>query len=232
MAPELNSLIHLAFIAFIALFPVVNPIGTAFVVIPYFTQLSVKEKRAAVRRITLYSFCVCVVTLFAGHWILRLFGLSIPVVQLAGGIMICRIGWQHLSSEDTAPSHESGPKQAEVDDYKNLRGQLFYPLTFPFTTGAGTISVLFTLSAQGMGGLRDIQADPAGYFLNMSAILIAITAMCLLVYFFYLNTGSFLRKLGPERAKIFDRLMAFFIFCVGLQIAVNGAKALHLFGQM
>jgi multiple antibiotic resistance protein len=228
MAPEFNSLVHLTFLAFIALFPVVNPMGTAFVVTPYFTALSAAEKTAAVRRITLYSFCVCVVAVLVGHWILGLFGLSIPVVQMAGGIMICKFGWQHLSSEkSTVPS--SGPtSQSDVDNYANVREQLFYPLTFPLTTGAGTISVLFTLSAEGVGNIRDMHANLAGYLMNMAAILLAVVAMCGLVYFFYSSTGSLVRRLGSESAKIFDRLMAFFIFCVGLQIAVNGAKALFL----
>lgn len=220
-----NSFVHLTFIAFIALFPVVNPIGTAFVVMPYFVELRPEEKRAAARRIAFYSFGVCLVTLLVGHWILRLFGLSIPVVQLAGGIMICRMGWQHLSSEDTGKGDDGGANQSAAHD-KSVRALLFYPLTFPLTTGAGTISVLFTLSAQSLGGFRGIRADFAGYLLDMSAILLAIAVMCLLVYFFYVNTGSFLRSLGAERAKIFDRLMAFFIFCVGLQIAINGIKAL------
>ena len=228
MAPHLESLVQLAFLAFIALFPVVNPIGTAFVVMPYFTRLSAEEKKAAVRRITLYCFSVCVVSVLVGHWILGLFGLSIPVVQLAGGIMICKMGWQHLSTDDSSGSAEGQPPKAAFNDYANVRAQLFYPLTFPLTTGAGTISVLFTLSAEGAGSSRDVHGNLAGYFMNVAAILLAVVAMCALVYFFYLNTSSLVRSLGQEGAKIFDRLMAFLIFCVGLQIAVNGAKALFV----
>ncbi len=67
----------------------VNPVGTAFVVMPYLSSLDDAGKRRAVRLITLYAFCVCTITLLVGHWILSLFGLSIPVVQLAGGIIIC-----------------------------------------------------------------------------------------------------------------------------------------------
>jgi len=227
MLPELKSLVQFSFLAFIALFPVVNPIGTAFVVVPYFTGLNAAQKRAAVRRVTLYSFCVCLVALLVGHWILMLFGLSIPVVQLGGGIMICKMGWQHLSADEKAAPATGQPATTAVNDYATLREQLFYPLTFPLTTGAGTISVLFTLSAQGAGSAFDPHANVAGYFMNVAAIVLAVVVMCALVYFFYLNTGTFVRSLGQESAKIFDRLMAFLIFCVGLQIAANGAKALY-----
>ena len=218
MASELHTFIHLLFIGVVALFPVVNPIGTAFVVMPYFARLDRAGKKRAVRKITLYAFCVCTVALIAGQWILRLFGLSIPVVQLAGGIMICKMGWEFLSSDKDASADSSG----DVDGVKprSIDDQLFYPLTFPLTTGAGTISVLLTLSAHGANTeLRQM-------LLNMGAILLAIVVMCVLVYVFFLNTQRIERYLGSQGERIFNRLIAFFIFCVGLQIAVTGAKAL------
>jgi multiple antibiotic resistance protein len=219
MATELHTFIHLFFIGVVALFPVVNPIGTAFVVMPYFARLDRAGKKRAVGTITLYAFCVCTVTLIAGQWILKLFGLSIPVVQLAGGIMICKMGWEFLSSDDKDASADSS---SDVGDAKprNIDNQLFYPLTFPLTTGAGTISVLLTLSAHGAN------TDLRQMLFNMGAIMLAIVLMCVLVYVFFLNTQRIERYLGSQGERIFNRLIAFFIFCVGLQIAVTGAKAL------
>src|SRR6478609_7865002 len=97
MTQDLDSFIHLLFIGVIALFPVVNPVGSAFIVKPYFDQLSDADRRTAVKKISFYAFCICTVTLFAGHWILELFGLTIPVIRVAGGIMICKTGWEFLS---------------------------------------------------------------------------------------------------------------------------------------
>jgi multiple antibiotic resistance protein len=227
MTTELTAFVHLAFVAFIALFPVVNPIGTAFIVAPYFLQLNSTERKAASRRIAIYALTVCVTVLLVGHWILGIFGLSIPVVQLAGGIMISKLGWQHLSTDGAGSTEHAGHEAQQAGSYPSVQRQLFYPLTFPLTTGAGTISVLFTLSAEGAGSVRD-KAQLMGYLTNMAAIFLAIVIMCSIVYVLYANAGTFVRRLGPERAKIFDRLMAFLIFCVGLQIAVNGAKALGL----
>jgi len=218
MAAELHTFIHLLFIGVVALFPVVNPIGTAFVVMPYFSQLDTAGKRQAVRKITLYAFMVCTVTLIAGAWILKLFGLSIPVVQLAGGIMICKMGWEFLSSdkEESADSNSDVGQAAQ----RNIENKLFYPLTFPLTTGAGTISVLLTLSAHGTN------TDLRQTLYNMAAILLSIVVMCVLVYVFFLNTQRIERYLGSQGERIFNRLIAFFIFCVGLQIAVTGLKTL------
>ena len=94
-----HTFLHSLFVGVIALFPVVNPIGSAFIVSPYFSDLSNSEKRKAVGKIAFYAFCICTVSLFAGHWILELFGISIPIIQLAGGIMICKIGWEFLTSD-------------------------------------------------------------------------------------------------------------------------------------
>lgn len=220
MASEIHTFIHLLFIGVVALFPVVNPIGTAFVVMPYLAQLDQAGKKQAVRKITLYAFCICTVTLIAGEWVLKLFGLSIPVVQLAGGIMICKMGWGFLTSDkdDSADSNTDG--DVAEPKHKNIDNLLFYPLTFPLTTGAGTISVLLTLSAHGA------DADLRQLAFNMAAILLAIVVMCVLVYVFYLNTQRIERYLGSQGEKIFNRLIAFFIFCIGLQIATAGLKAL------
>ncbi|HYP85298.1 MarC family protein [Variovorax sp.] len=217
MAADLHSLVHLIFISVVALFPVINPVGTAFVVMPYLSQLDSIGKARAVRLITFYAFCVCTVTLLLGHWILSLFGLSIPVVQLAGGIIICRSGWQLLGAGNE-PRRESAAgtdtSQLAIED------QLFFPLTFPLTAGAGTVSVLLTLSAHAAN------ADVGAQLLNMGAIEVAVVCMCALVYFFYSNTQRIQRYLGTRGEAIFNRLIAFFIFCVGLQIATTGAKVL------
>lgn len=87
-----NPFLSLLFTGIIALFPLVNPIGSAFMVAPYLAHLSAGDRKAAVGKITLYAFGLCVVSLFSGHYILQLFGISLPIVQLAGGILICKIG--------------------------------------------------------------------------------------------------------------------------------------------
>jgi multiple antibiotic resistance protein len=220
MNTDFHSFIHLVFIGFIALFPVVNPIGSAFIVSPYFSELSRQERIKAVKRIALYAFSICAFTLFIGHWILELFGLSVPVIQLAGGIMICKIGWEFLSS-DKEPGVSSTPsvdktvlKPKPISEVEN---KLFYPITFPITTGAGTIAVLFTLSAQG-GDTKDIYE----YLLNNAALLVSIIGICFLIFICFVNANRLINYIGSHNEKIINRLMAFLIFCVGLQIAVGG----------
>lgn len=220
MSVYYHSWFHLIFIGIIALFPVVNPIGSAFILNPYFENLTNAQRKMAVKKITFYAFSICVVSLFAGHWILELFGISIPVVQVAGGIMICKLGWDFLSAKSKEPEHDVNASNGNSLSYDSLQDKLFYPITFPITTGAGTLSVLFTLSA------HSADENISNYLMNTLALMISIIVMCVLVYVFYLNTKTLIQYMGASGEKIINRISAFLIFCVGLQIAVTGIRAL------
>ncbi len=216
MVFQLDSFLHFVFIGFIALFPVVNPLGTAFIVSPYLTKLSKTERINAVKKITLYTFLLCLITLLTGHWILILFGISIPIIQLAGGIMICKIGWDFLTPK---PS-ETNKDNLENDQEIEIDSKLFYPITFPITAGAGVISVLITLSAHGT------DSDIKNYLFNIGSILISVIGLCFLVFICYTNSAKLINYMGSQREKIINSIMAFLIFCVGLQIAVGGITQL------
>jgi multiple antibiotic resistance protein len=138
------SFLHLVFVGYVALFPPVNPIGTALVVEPLLNPLDRSQRKAASFKIALYCFGICASTLAAGSWLFSLFGISLPIVQVAGGIMICRMGWQFLSADEKKNALPSG-----VEGGADVGDVLFYPVAFPMTTGAGTISVILTLSAHG-----------------------------------------------------------------------------------
>ncbi len=220
MPIHFHSFLEIVFLGFIALFPVVNPIGTALLVDPYFSGLSRKERVSAARRISIYALGLCVFTLFIGHWILELFGLSVPIIQLGGGIMICKIGWEFLTTDKSSERTNPPPRESDEEEFARLEGKLFYPITFPITTGAGTIAVLFTLSAHVQ------EKSFTEYMLNNAALIISILGIAILIFIFYVNAGRLIRYMGSRTEKIVNRLMAFLIFCVGLQIAVGGVTNL------
>lgn len=222
MSQFYHSFVHFLFIGLIALFPVINPIGSAFIVSPYLANLTKQEKRSAVKRIVFYAFLLCTISLFAGQYILQAFGISIPVVQLAGGIMICKIGWEFLTSDkdDNDTADKTAAENQHSKGYAYVKNKLFFPITFPITAGAGTISVLFTLSA------HSASYNHTDFLLNTAAILLAIIIMCVLIYIFFFNTETLINYLGSNGEKIVNRLTSFLIFCVGLQIAITGIKTL------
>jgi multiple antibiotic resistance protein len=209
---------QLVFVGFISLFPAVNPVGSAFIVDPLLEGLNQQERRAASKKISLYCFIICTVSILVGAWVLKLFGISIPIVQVGGGIMICRMGWQLLTSDDSIKgSQEKARPDRKAGDIENI---LFYPLAFPMTTGAGTISVLLTLSAHGT------DLDITQHLVKLGALVIAALLICLLVYICYTNTPRLIKRLGPRGEQIVNRLSAFLVFCIGMQIASVGIRAL------
>lgn len=206
--------LHLIFIGFLSLFPAVNPVGSAFIVDPLLGGLDFQERKRAAKKVALYCFTICAVSALIGSWILKLFGISIPIVQLAGGIMICRMGWQLLTTDDEI----KGKKEtAQPERRDNI---LFYPVAFPMTTGAGTISVILTLSA------HEEEKDLIAHFMNLGALFIAILLICLLIYICYANTPRLIHRLGPRGEQIVNRLSAFLVFCIGMQIAFTGIRTL------
>ena len=134
--------------------------------------------------------------------------------------MICRIGWQFLTVDDKEVKEKEVKEKAEPEHAKSAENNLFYPITFPITAGAGTIAVLFTLSAQGAN------ADLSVYLLNICALLVSIIGICILIFIFYLNTNRLISFIGLHNEEIINRFMAFLIFCVGLQIAAGGIISL------
>ena len=207
---------QLVFVGFLALFPAVNPVGSAFIVDPLLTGLNHTQRRAATKKIAFYCLIICTVSIIAGSYILKLFGISIPIVQLCGGIMICRMGWQLLTSEDGIQkgNKETARPSGEVENI------LFYPISFPMTTGAGTISVLLTLSAHGE------DTDMSKHLVKLGALFIAIILICILIYICYVNTPRLIKRLGPRGEQIVNKLSAFLVFCIGMQIASTGIRAL------
>lgn len=208
------SFINLVFVGFVALFPPVNPIGTALTVDPLLHGLDSQQRRIASREIAFYCLMICTGATLVGSWLFKLFGISLPVVQIAGGILICKMGWKLLSPDGaTGEAVALSPSERGPSAYRDV---LFYPIAFPMTTGAGTISVLLTLSAHGHAAVFSI------YLINLSALILAIFLMCLLIYLSYAYTPSLLRLLGSRGEQVVNRLSAFLVFCVGIQIATRG----------
>jgi len=214
--------LKLILLGVLSLFPPVNPFGTALMLDPLFGDMNVVGRRAAALRIAIYCFFICVGALLMGTYLLKFFGVTIPVVKLAGGILICRMGWNRLSA-----THETGVTDEDTEagkkisrSHRKLSDLLFYPIAFPSTTGAGTISVVLTLSA------KMHSTDVTIYVFNLSALLISILIIATLIYMSYAYTHTVLRKLGPQGNQILTRLSAFLVFCVGLQIAVEGLSTI------
>ena len=170
------------------------------------------------RKIAAYGFALLAVSFLFGSIILDFFGISIVVIQIAGGLVVAATGWNLLNQKDSAPA-----EQEATESLEDALQHAFYPLTLPITVGPGCISIAITLGAH----LRH-QAGPGfehGYPRHFIAGLLGMFLLCLLVLVCYSNADRLVKWLGKSGTTIMTRLSAFILLAIGVQIMWNGLSA-------
>jgi multiple antibiotic resistance protein len=213
MSGELRQIIEGVLLVFAALLPIVNPFGGAPVFLAMTADCTPELRRALATRVAMNAFVLLFCSVFAGTYVLDFFGLSVPVVQVGGGLIVCALGWDLLRQESTAPS------PAPVGGMPDIATRAFYPLTLPLTVGPGTISVAITLGANHSGSVRTL-------FVNGASELIGVTLIAATILVCYRYADAMLRALGATGTSVLVRLSAFILLCIGVQIFWNGASAL------
>ena len=220
MFGEFSTFWHLIIVSFMAIFPPVNPLGTALIIDPYLSQLSMNHRKKAAAQIALNCWLVCCVSAIFGGIIFKLFGISIPAVQIAGGILISKMGLDVLNSNIENGATDNKEKSDLDENWPSFKNNLFYPFSFPMTTGAGTISVLLTLSADGYNPIS------GQHLSNILALCIGSFLMCALIFVCYTYSSYITKKIGSSGQITLNRLSGFLTLCVGIQVLINGV--MHL----
>jgi len=199
-----------------ALFPIVNPLGTALVFLSMTSRASLAERRSLSRRVAINSFCVMAGAFLLGALVLKFYGISIPVLRVAGGLIVAVAGWK-LLNEGNRKEEDAAPAKGKVE----YAGLAFYPLTLPLTTGPGTISVLISL-----GFSRGVSIDFSQEARFVVAGLAATIVMAVGIYVCFAFSDRIEKLLGRAGTDIAVRLSAFILFCLGTQILWSGASEL------
>lgn len=144
----MGDAVNAALLVFAGLFPVVNPLGNAPVFLSLTRRCTGEERHALARRVAVNGFLLLLGSLLVGSHVLAFFGLTLPVVRIAGGLVVAATGWRLLSGgedqQDQRASQSAAQDRAAPPDS-------FYPLTMPLTVGPGSIAVAITF---GSGGPR------------------------------------------------------------------------------
>lgn len=217
-----NSLAYFFVSSFLALFPVVNPLGDGLIINGFLKDLNNEQRKLAARKIAINSILICACSLVLGHLILMLFGLAVPVIQVGGGLIICKTGYDLLIKEASIPK----PSAAEVKniDMDEVKMKLFYPLSFPIAIDPGSISVILTLMAT-----ASIKGDFLKTSLNYAMIGVAIVLVIFMLYLMIAHGPKLTKRLGTSANMIINKLVAFLMFSIGIQITLTGlAKIFHL----
>jgi multiple antibiotic resistance protein len=217
------TLWHSFFIGFSVLLPLINPFGSALVFLGLVGDAPPELFRSLARRIAINNIIFLAIIELLGAAILNFFGISLPIVQLGGGFVITAIAWGLLNEPSaTAPSKvkedETGTQSAMRN--KRLQEGAFYPFTFPITSGPGALVGLLTLSAHNSG--RPLAEN----ILSHIGVFLAIVALSVLCYFCYAYAPKLTSSISQSTAHGILRVIAFILFCIGVQIAWNGLSTL------
>jgi multiple antibiotic resistance protein len=212
---NVRSLIEQALLVFAALFPIINPVGGAPVFLAMTEGLSDAERAQLARRIATNAFLLVLGSIFVGTHVIEFFGLSVPVIRVGGGILVCSVAWDLLRSAD-AGLPETPLRRATPAE---LAARAFYPMTLPLTVGPGSISVAITLGAQVTRGV-------SGWAIRIVASAVGTLLLTVSIYVLFRYAERLTRAIGSTATQVLLRLSAFILLCIGVQIVWSGVVAL------
>jgi multiple antibiotic resistance protein len=199
-----------------ALFPIVDPLAGSPIFLAMTQQYPTNTRRVLAWRIAINSLLLMVGSYFVGAHVLNFFGVSLPVVQVGGGLVVASMGWGMLLQKDD--TYDTERKNVQCLDALH---SAFYPLTLPLTVGPGSISVAITLGANA--------TRRHGFHVSIIvAAVIAMVAVAISVLLCYALADQLARAIGKTGMIVIVRLSSFLLVCIGVQIMWNGVSALLL----
>ncbi len=193
-----------------ALFPIVDPLGNIPIFLGLTAGYSTSDRTELSRKIALNSLWLLIGSMLIGSHILNFFGISIPVVQIGGGLVVMWTGWT-LLHQDVEQEQEQVHKKVSRQD---ISDKAFYPLTLPLTVGPGSISVALTLGAS--QGIHD------NGWIRLVAAIIGPVLVALTIYLSYRFAERLARLLGQTAMNVIVRLASFILLCIGVTIFTHG----------
>lgn len=199
--------------AFIAIFPMINPIAMSS---PFYTLTQYAtdaERKHLAWLVTVYGTILLLCTLIVGPYLLHFFGLQPADIRVAGGLVVFSIAWKMLvEPKDAKPAAHN---ETNNDDAMSLA---FFPLTMPLTAGAGSIAIVVALATQAK--------ETASIWHQYAAIATAILSIFILVYFCYRYAATIFKILGKTGTKVVSSLSAFILLAIGVSVIWSGVKIL------
>lgn len=209
----MSELTNTFLLVYAGLFPIVNPLGSAPVFFSLTQHHTGETRHALARRVALNGFLLLLGSLFVGSHILDFFGITLPIVRIAGGCVVSAMAWQ-LLREGMAGAEDKAVATAGPPD--PLR-DAFYPLTMPLTVGPGSIATAITLGSQRPGS-----ATAGTLALLAASAVAAMLAIAATIYLCYRFAETIEVILGKNGVNVMIRLSAFILLCIGFQIIWSG----------
>ncbi|MFZ1082399.1 MAG: MarC family NAAT transporter [Candidatus Kryptoniota bacterium] len=204
------------FIALITLLPIINPVNTAVLLLGISAHLSNEERNRQITRACIYMTAILIAFLLAGHFIMVAFGISIPGIRIAGGMVIGFLGFRMLFPDEGKLTGEGKQEARQKQDIS------FSPLAMPSLSGPGSIAVVITMSSS-----IDVRHGFDKFF-AFSGVVLAIVITAIISWVVLRGAGALRRFLGVNGIDSLARIMGFLLVCIGAQFVINGVRDLIL----
>jgi len=210
---DLSNFISWVFVTLITLLPIINPVNTAILVLSISGHLTDKERNRQITQACIYMTGILILFLLAGHLIMIFFGISIPGIRIAGGLVICYLGFRMLFPTEEISSAEKREARGKTDIS-------FSPLAIPSLSGPGSIATIITISSsiEGKHGYDKVFA--------FTGVIIAIFITAVISWIVLRSAGFMKKVLGISGVESLSKIMGFLLVCVGIQFIINGIKDL------
>ncbi len=203
---------------FATILPILNPAATSPIFLGLTEGASTATRAVLARRIAANMFLLMVGAMLIGSYVLDLFGISLPIVRVGGGLIVASNAWRLLQTEHA--TNDSRAALAESFTAEHARTRAFYPLTFPISCGPGSIAAAITVGVT----LHDPALAMSLARFGGGVLALAVIGVVMFLAFRYAQ--MLLRPLGETGSVVFLRLSAFILLCLGVQIVWDGLSEL------
>lgn len=218
--PTFSLLVHSFLFTLATLLPMLNPPAAAPIYLSLTDGATTEDRTRLAKTVSINIFVMLSVAMIAGNVVLDLFGISLPIVRVGGGLLVIAAAWRLVNANDSDTMQAQ--KMASTYTWEQVRSKAFYPLTFPMLCGPGSISAALTVGASlHVPRMLDTATNLVGSLAGMACA-------SLVVYFCLRFASQFLYKIGANGTAVLMRLSAFILLCLGVQIVWTGFQELFL----
>ncbi|HSD62466.1 MAG TPA: MarC family NAAT transporter [Ignavibacteriaceae bacterium] len=206
---EIAGFLSSVTVTLITLLPIINPVNTAVLLLSISSNLSTKERNHQIMMACIYMTAILVAFLLAGHFIMIIFGISLPGIRIAGGMIIGFLGFRMLF-----PAKEDMTQEGKQEALQKINIS-FSPLAMPSLSGPGAIATVITISSS----IEERQ----GYdkFFAFTGVVLAIIITAITSWLVLRSAGFMSRILGVNGIDSLSRIMGFLLVCIGIQFIIN-----------
>jgi multiple antibiotic resistance protein len=195
---------------FMGFFAMMNPLGNIPIFLGMVKDFDEETQNKVALRSVLAAFIIIVVFCIFGHIIFRMFGITLPAFQIAGGIIVFIIGFQMLNARDNSIHTQTQEEKEQM--VKEAGDMAISPLGIPLLAGPGTISTAMNF----VGVEKSVW--------NGLLVIGIFSLICVITYFMFLSARKISKKINPGILKVISRIMGLILTVIAVQMFINGIE--------